>query len=164
MWVRRMSSDGRSVTAVDISPFIDGLPGGQETRRFSTRNASGSTSQAAGLVEALSLGASALLMDEDTCATNFLIRDRRMQALVPSPLEPITPLVDRVRELHREHGVSAVLVLGGSGDYLDVADRVISMNAFQPMDVTEEARRVASRHPTGRSAETGRPLGAENNL
>jgi predicted ABC-class ATPase len=158
--VKIRAEDGRSVTGVDISPFIDGLPGGQETRRFSTRNASGSTSQAAGLVEALSLGASALLMDEDTCATNFLIRDRRMQALVPAPLEPITPLVDRVRELHREHGVSAVLVLGGSGDYLDVADRVISMNAFQPVDVTEEARRVASRHPTGRSAETGRPLGA----
>lgn len=153
--VKIRAEDGRSVTAVDISPFIGDLPGGENTRRFTTRNASGSTSQAAGLAEALEAGASALLMDEDTCATNFLIRDRRMQALVPSELEPITPLVDRIRELHRDAGVSAVLVLGGSGDYLDVADTVIGMDAFRPRDLTERARRVAVDHPTGRTPETG---------
>ncbi|HSG48243.1 MAG TPA: ABC-ATPase domain-containing protein [Longimicrobiales bacterium] len=153
--VKIRAEDGRAVTGVDISPFIDRLPGRDDTRSFTTRNASGSTSQAAGLVEALDAGATALLMDEDTCATNFLIRDRRMQALVPSELEPITPLVDRIRELHRDAGVSAVLVLGGSGDYLDVADTVIGMDAFHPRDLTERARQVAVEHPTGRTPETG---------
>lgn len=156
--VKIRAEDGRSVTGVDISPFIDGLPGGEDTRAFTTRNASGSTSQAAGLVEALGLGAAVLLMDEDTCATNFLIRDRRMQTLVPSELEPITPLVDRIRELYEAHRVSAMLVLGGSGDYLDVADTVIGMDAFRPVDLTEKAREVAEAHPTGRSRETGLPL------
>jgi predicted ABC-class ATPase len=151
--VKIRAEDGRSVTGVDISPFIVGLPGGQSTKRFTTRNASGSTSQAAGLIEALDLGASVLLMDEDTCATNFLIRDRRMQELIPTDREPITPLLDRVVALHREEDVSTVLVLGGSGDYLDVADTVIAMEAFRPLDATGKARRVAFDFPTGRRAE-----------
>lgn len=158
--VKIRAEDGRSVRAVDISPFIDGLPGAQSTTRFTTDNASGSTSQAAALVEALELGASALLMDEDTCATNFLIRDRRMQELVPSELEPITPLLDRIRELHREVGVSAILVLGGSGDYLDVADTVLAMDSFRARDLTARARQVAEEHPTGRTAETSLPFQA----
>ena len=163
--VKLRAEDGRSVAGVDISPFIGDLPGSADssqrrgTRHFSTGNASGSTSQAAALMEALEMGAAALLIDEDSAATNFLIRDRRMQALVPGDREPITPLVDRIQELHRELGVSAVLVLGGSGDYLDVADTVIGMVDYRPQDLTVQAHAVAAAHPTGRLREEGPPLG-----
>lgn len=158
--VRIRAEEGRSVVGVDISPFIGNLPDGQDTRSFSTANASGSTSQAAGLVEALELGAGALLMDEDTCATNFLIRDRRMQELVPPAREPITPLVDRVRWLYEEEGVSSVIVLGGSGDYLDVADTVVGMDAYRAVDLTDRAREVAEGFPTGRITGEGAPAPA----
>jgi predicted ABC-class ATPase len=151
--VKVRAEDGRSVAGVDLSLFIRELPGGRDTRRFSTADASGSTSQAAAMVEALEAGAGALLVDEDTAATNLMIRDRRMQALVPRESEPITPFIDRTRQLHRERGVSSVLVLGGSGDYLDVADTVVAMVDYLPMDVTEQAREVAGRFPTGRLVE-----------
>ena len=158
--VKVRAEDGRSVAGVDISTFIGTLPQGQDTHSFSTLNASGSTSQAAGIVEALEAGATTLLIDEDTAATNFMIRDRRMQALVPKEGEPITPLVDRVRSLWETRGVSCVIVLGGSGDYLDVADTVVAMRDFRPSDVTADARRVASELPTGREREAPGPIEA----
>lgn len=99
------------------------------------------------------MGARVLLIDEDTAATNFMIRDRRMQALMAKAHEPITPFIDRVRQLYTEHGVSTVLVLGGSGDYLDVADTVIAMVAYRPQEVTDRAREVARQYPTGRQPE-----------
>ncbi len=152
------AEDGRSVSGVDISPFIGDLPLGQSTRSFSTGNASGSTSQAAAIVEALESGAAGLLIDEDTAATNFLIRDARMQALVPKQHEPITPFIDRVTRLHTQCGVSTVLVVGGSGDYLDVAGTVIAMEIFRPHDLTTRAKAVAAAHPTGRISEETGPL------
>ena len=158
--VKVRAEDGRSVAGVDISPFIDGLPLGKVTRNFTTPNASGSTSQAAAIVEAIEAGAGVLLVDEDTSATNFMIRDRRMQALVPKPAEPITPFVDRVRTLYERHGVSTVLVLGGSGDYLDVADRVVRMTEYRPEEVSGEAHSIAASLPTGRAAEVSGPLEA----
>ena len=148
--VKIRAEDGRSVQRVDISGFIDGLPFGRDTHAFTTPNASGSTSQAASIVEALEAGARILLIDEDTSATNFMTRDRRMQELVPSSGEPITPFVDRVRVLWSAHDVSTVVVVGGTGDYLDVADAVVRMEAYRPADVTAEARSIAERHPTGR--------------
>ncbi len=151
--VKVRAEDGRAVAGVDISALIGDLPTHQTTRRLSTPNASGSTSQAAAIVEALEAGARVLLIDEDTSATNFMIRDRRMQALVASEDEPITPFVDRIRELYATLGVSCVLVMGGSGDYLDVADTVLAMQAFTPRDVTARARQVALAHPTGRASE-----------
>jgi predicted ABC-class ATPase len=151
--VKIRAEDGRSVVGVDISAFIDTLPLGKDTRFFSTPNASGSTSQAAGILEALEAGARALLIDEDTAATNFMIRDHRMQALVPKDREPITPFIDRVRQLYDGRDVSSILVVGGSGDYLDVADTVIAMHAYRPRLVTGEARQVAAMHPTGRVPE-----------
>ncbi len=160
--VKVRAEDRRSVAGVDISSFIDGLPFDQDTTRFSTENASGSTSQAAAIVEALEAGAQLLLVDEDTSATNFMIRDRRMQRLVPKEGEPITPFVDRVRELYEDRGVSCVLVLGGSGDYLDVADTVLRMTDYAPWDVTEEAKTVAAETPTGRATERKRPLVASS--
>ena len=166
--VKIRAEDGRSVAGVDISPFIGRLPGAEprgeggspsDSRSFSTSNASGSTSQAAAIMEALEAGARVLLVDEDTSATNFMIRDRRMQELVPRAREPITPFVDRVRELHRSLGVSSVLVLGGSGDYLDEADTVLTLDAFQCQEVTARAREVAAGHPTGRIREATGPMG-----
>ncbi len=132
------SEDGRSIFDVDISGFIHDLPFGKDTRTFSTENASGSTSQAAAIVEAMELGSRLLLIDEDTSATNFMIRDARMREMVRK--EPITPLIDVIRSLYSDHGVSTVIVTGGAGDYFDVADTVIVMEDYVPLDVTREAR------------------------
>ncbi|HJL19924.1 MAG TPA: ABC-ATPase domain-containing protein, partial [Sandaracinaceae bacterium LLY-WYZ-13_1] len=153
--VKVRSEDGRSVADVDLRPFIHDLPRGRSTASFRTPDASGSTSLAAGILESMELGAGALLMDEDTCATNLLVRDARMQRLVQH--ETIVPLIDRVRELHRDHGVSTVLALGGSGDYLEVADTVVMMDAYLPHDVTARGREVAAEVPTGRAEEASRP-------
>ena len=122
--VKIRAEDGRSVTGVDISAFLADLPGGTSTSPFSTADASGSTSQAAAIVEALEAGARVLLLDEDTSATNLLVRDARMRALIPADREPITPLVERVGQLHEARGVSTLLVVGGVGDYLAAADTV----------------------------------------
>ena len=156
--VKIRAEDGRRVEQVDISPFIRNLPFGADTRRFSTEEASGSTSQAANIVEALELGARVLLIDEDTSATNFMIRDRRMQALISKDREPITPFIDRVRSLWEDRGVSSVIVVGGAGDYLDVADTVIHMDHYRPLDATAAAREVAARFVTGRLQEDPQPF------
>ncbi|WP_314934670.1 ABC-ATPase domain-containing protein, partial [Actinomyces oris] len=145
--VKVRAADGRAVTGVDLTPFISHLPAGRDTASFTTRNASGSTSQAASIIEAVEAGATTLLLDEDTSATNLLIRDSRMRALVAAEREPITPLVDRITALFRRRGVSTVMVMGGSGDYLDVADRVLLMDAYHLRDVTEQARRVVADQP-----------------
>ena len=132
------AEDGRSVKRVNISPFIKWLPNG-DTRDFSTSHASGSTSQAANIMEAIDHGASLLLIDEDRSATNFMIRDRMMKKLIEK--EPITPFTDRVNELHRR-GVSTILVIGGSGEYLAVADRIYMMEDFLIYDVTERSKSI----------------------
>ena len=143
--VKIRAEDGRSVAGVDISAMIGELPGDRSTADFSTPNASGSTSQAANIAEALEVGASLLLVDEDTSATNFMIRDERMRELVQK--EPISPFIDLVRPLRRTLGVSTVVVVGGVGDYLDVADRVILMEDYEPSDATPRAREVTSKFP-----------------
>jgi len=141
--VKIRAEDGRSVTAVDISPFLNDLPGGKTTRPFSTADASGSTSQAAAIVEAVESGARVLLMDEDTSATNLLVRDERMRQLIPREQEPITPLVERIQQLKSAWNVSTVMVVGGVGDYLAIADVVIAMNNYVPTDVSTQARGLA---------------------
>jgi predicted ABC-class ATPase len=157
--VKIRAEDGRSIAGVDISPFINQLPQDRSTRQFSTPNASGSTSQAANIMEALEAGAKLLLVDEDTAATNFMIRDRRMQQLIAKDKEPITPFIDKVRELYADYGVSTLLVMGGSGDYFDVADTVIAMENFQPDDVTEKAKAIALATHTERISEGGKHFG-----
>jgi len=152
------AADGRSITGTDISPFINNLPFGRPTRAFNTENASGSTSQAAGICEGIEVGARLLLLDEDTSATNFMIRDEKMQKLVTSENEPITPFIDRVKELHTAHGVSTILVMGGSGDYFATADHVIQMADYIPKDVTEKAHTIATEYANGRSVEIAGPL------
>jgi len=143
--VKVRAEDGRSVSGMDISAMIGALPGGRTTEDFSTPNASGSTSQAANIAEALEVGTSLLLVDEDTSATNFMIRDERMRELVRR--EPISPFIDLVRPLHRSLGVSTVVVVGGVGDYLDVADRVILLEDYVPSDATPRSREVTRKFP-----------------
>ncbi|WP_114451861.1 ABC-ATPase domain-containing protein [Halopolyspora algeriensis] len=150
--VKVRAEDGRRVHRVDVSPFVSHLPTGTDTSDFSTDNASGSTSQAASLVESVEAGARVLLLDEDTAATNLMIRDARMQSLVAKESEPLTPFLDLIRPLHRQQGVSTVLVMGGSGDYMDVADRVVMMDSYRTYEITDRAREVAA-NPTGRHAE-----------
>jgi predicted ABC-class ATPase len=151
--VKIRAEDGRRVECVDISPFISNLPYDRSTTAFSTEDASGSTSQAANIMEALESGARVLLLDEDTSATNFMVRDSRMQSLVHKEHEPITPFLDRIRELYDELGVSTVLVMGGCGDYFEVADTVLMMRNYLPREVTEQAKTIAREHPSGRSVE-----------
>lgn len=156
--VKIRAEDERGVTRVDVSAFVSYLPGGKPTDDFSTTAASGSTSQAASTVEALEAGADVLLIDEDTSATNVMIRDARMQRLISPEREPLVPFVDRVRPLYEEHGVSTVLVMGGSGDYLDKADTVILMDAYRADEITDGAHAVAAASAGERTAEhTGFP-------
>src|SRR4028119_782436 len=216
--VKIRAEDGRSVAGVDISPFINYLPQGRDTAQFYTENASGSTSQAANIIEALEVGrrkfgnehctrfngdrkkeegrrkkeegrrkkeegrgqkeeaqsfvlerqlvaiseedlVPVLLVDEDTAATNFMIRDRRMQELIAKDKEPITPFIDKVKLLYADCGVSTILVMGGSGDYFDVADTVIAMQNFQADDVTEKAKKIAINYSISRAAEGGENFG-----
>jgi predicted ABC-class ATPase len=157
--VKIRAEDGRRVEKVDITPFISNLPSQKDTSAFSTENASGSTSQAVNILEALEAGSRLLMMDEDSCATNFMIRDERMQKLVPKEKEPITPFIDQVRNLHREHGVSTILVIGGSGDYFDVADTVISMENYLPHLVTDRAKAIAAADPSPRTPEVAGGFG-----
>lgn len=151
--VKIRAADGRSIEKTDISAFINHLPFQKDTSAFCTDNASGSTSQAAGIAEAVEIGTTALLMDEDTSATNFMIRDARMQQLVSEQQEPITPFIDKVRWLFTEKGISTVLVMGSSGDYFSVADHVIQMETYRPRDVSARAKQIAAEYPSGRAEE-----------
>lgn len=157
--VKIRAEDGRSVEKVNINPFINHLPQEKDTIQFSTENASGSTSQAANIIEALEMGSKLLLIDEDTSATNFMIRDERMQELVSKDKEPITPFVDKVKKLFLDLGVSTILVMGGSGDYFDVADTVIMMDNYQPRCVTHLAKEIVLKHGKKRVDEGGEHFG-----
>ncbi|MBN1431170.1 MAG: ABC-ATPase domain-containing protein [Methanomicrobiaceae archaeon] len=151
--VKIRSEDGRRIESVDISPFISNLPFREDSRRFSTDNASGSTSQAANIIESIEAGAKVFLIDEDTSATNFMIRDKRMQKLISKENEPITPFIDRIRELYDDFGISSVVVAGGCGDYIDVADTVICMKDYHPFDVTKKAKDIAKQDREKRTPE-----------
>lgn len=138
---------GRRVLKTDISLFINNLPLGRDTNSFCANNASGSTSQAANVMEAIEAGAEILLMDEDTCATNFMMRDAKMRQLVDKKDEPITTFIDRVRPLYEQKNVSTILALGGVGEYFDVSDAVIQMLNYEAFDVTIQARQIAAASP-----------------
>ncbi len=141
------SEDGRSICGTDISPFIRRLPGRKDTRYFSTEDASGSTSQAANLMESIEAGSRLLLIDEDTSATNFMIRDRLMQQVVAPEEEPIIPFIERVRSLYEDFGISSIIVAGSSGSYFHVADQIIQMKEYVPYDITERAKKAAADFP-----------------
>ena len=137
------AEDGRAITKTDISLFINNLPNGKSTVNFYTENASGSTSQAANIVEGIESGTRLFLIDEDTSATNFMIRDSIMQQLVAKDKEPITPFIDVARSLYNKKGISTILVAGSSGDFFDIADLVIQMDNYEPFEVTEKAKAIS---------------------
>lgn len=138
------AEDGRVIHKNDISLFINNLPNGKDTKVFSSENASGSTSQAANIVEGIESGTKLFLIDEDTSATNFMIRDDVMQRLVAKEKEPITPFIEVVKGLYEEKKISTIIVVGSSGDYFDIADTVIQMDSYEPKDVTEKAKSLSS--------------------
>lgn len=145
--VKIRAEDGRSIRHTDISMFINDLPNGKDTHAFYTEDASGSTSQAANIVEAMEAGATAFLIDEDTSATNFMIRDELMQQVIHRDMEPITPFIERACDLYQGRGISTVLVAGSSGAYFQIADRIIQMDRYVPRDITKQAKEAARAYP-----------------
>ena len=137
------AEDGRAITKTDISLLINNLPNGKDTKKFYTENASGSTSQAANIIEGIESGTKLFLIDEDTSATNFMIRDSVMQQLVSKDKEPITPFIDVARSLYKQKGISTILVAGSSGDFFDIADLVIQMDNYEPYEVTKKAKALS---------------------
>ncbi len=135
------------MTDTDISLFINHLPSGRDTARFSTLDASGSTSQAANIVEALEAGGKVLLMDEDTSATNFMVRDELMQAVISRDQEPITPFLERAGDLWKEAGISLILVVGSCGAYFHIADQVVQMDAYHAKDITAQSKAALEGRP-----------------
>ncbi len=146
------AEDGRSIKRTDISMFINNLPNKKDTKAFYSEDASGSTSQAANVIEGMESGAKVFLIDEDTCATNFMIRDELMQRVVCREEEPITPFIERARFLYEKCGISSVLVAGSSGAYFYIADTVIQMDRYVPRDITEFAKKEAADYAAGAKA------------
>lgn len=145
--VKIRAEDGRSIRGIDISMFINGLPNGKNTEHFETDDASGSTSQAANVIEAMEAGSRVFLIDEDTSATNFMIRDELMQSVVGRESEPITPYIDRLRELYENYGISSIIVAGSSGSYFHKADHIIQMRQYIPDEITNFAKVKAAEYP-----------------
>lgn len=141
------AEDGRSIKKTDISMFINDLPNRKDTKGFYTEDASGSTSQAANVIESMEAGASVMLIDEDTSATNFMIRDELMQRVIHRDMEPITPFIDRIRELYQTYGISTVIVAGSSGAYFHIADTIVQMDRYEPKEITELAKEAAKDFP-----------------
>ena len=159
--VKVRAEDGRCITDVDISLFIRDLPNGKDTVRFSTQDASGSTSQAANVIEALEAGSRLLLIDEDTSATNFMVRDELMARVVSRDKEPITPFISRIRDLSEKAGVSTILVAGSSGAFFHVADTVIQMDRYVPLEITAHAKSAAYEDSGTRQDAGGAELSAD---
>lgn len=148
--VKLRAEDGRFIKDTDISLFINDLPNGKDTKHFSTEDASGSTSQAAGIVESMEAGSRLILLDEDTSATNFMVRDAFMQQVVSPEKEPITPFVSRAVELYEKAGMSTILVAGSSGAFFHIADTVIQMDCYVPVDITEKAKQLCGQFPVSK--------------
>lgn len=152
--LKMRSEDGRFIKDVDISMFINDLPNKKDTRCFSTEDASGSTSQAAGIIEGMEAGSRVFLLDEDTSATNFMVRDAFMQRVVSPDKEPITPFLSRARALYEQAGISTILVAGSSGAFFHIADTVIQMDNYRPVDITEKAKALCASFPISEETPT----------
>ena len=145
--VKLRSEDGRFIKDVDISMFINDLPNKKDTRCFSTLDASGSTSQAAGIVESMEAGSHLFLLDEDTSATNFMVRDAFMQQVIQREKEPITPFLERAEDLYKKAGISTILVAGSSGAFFNIADTIIQMDNYVPKDITASVKKLCNQYP-----------------
>ena len=145
--VKLRSEDGRFIKDVDISMFINDLPNKKDTRCFSTLDASGSTSQAAGIAESMEAGSHLFLLDEDTSATNFMVRDAFMQQVIQREKEPITPFLERAEDLYKKAGISTILVAGSSRAFFHIADTIIQMDNYVPKDITASVKKLCSQYP-----------------
>lgn len=145
--VKLRSEDGRFIKDVDVSMFINDLPNKKDTRCFSTLDASGSTSQAAGIVESMEAGSHLFLLDEDTSATNFMVRDAFMQQVIQREKEPITPFLERAEDLYKKAEISTILVAGSSGAFFHIADTIIQMDNYVPKDITASVKKLCSQYP-----------------
>ncbi len=152
------SEDGRFIKDVDISLFINDLPNKKDTSCFSTEDASGSTSQAAGIIEGIEAGSKVFLLDEDTSATNFMVRDSFMQKVIAREKEPITPFLERAGDLYHKAGISTILVAGSSGAFFHIADTVIQMDSYYPLDITHMVKTLCSQYPLPEILCAGIPL------
>lgn len=141
------AEDGRKITNTDISLFINHLPNGKNTESFCTLDASGSTSQAANIIEGIEAGSELFLIDEDTSATNFMVRDELMQKIVAREKEPITPFLERAKDLYEKAGISTILVVGSCGSYFYIADKIIQMDSYKALDITEETKEIIRKYP-----------------
>lgn len=146
--VKLRAEDGRYIEDTDISLFINDLPNGKDTCHFTTEDASGSTSQAAGIVEGMFSGCRTFLIDEDTCAANFMVRDELMQQVIHRKKEPITPFIERAKQLFEQCGISTILVAGSSGAFFHIADTVIQMDSYHPVDITGKVRETLNAFPS----------------
>lgn len=144
--VKIRAEDGRSIEKTNISNFINNLPHKKDTTKFSTENASGSTSQACNIVEAIEMGADLLLIDEDTSATNFMVRDRKIQELISHEKEPITPFIEKVVALRKQLDISTIIVVGGLGDYFSVSDHVLMLDEYHVLDITKKAKEIDAKY------------------
>ena len=153
--VKLRAEEGRFIRGMDISLFINDLPNKKDTRSFSTQDASGSTSQAAGVMESIEAGSSLFLIDEDTSATNFMVRDDFMQQVISREKEPITPFLERARELYENAGVSTILVAGSSGAFFYIADRILQMDCYRPVDITENVKALCGQYKEPRTMAPG---------
>lgn len=153
--VKLRAEEGRFIRNLDISMFINDLPNGKDTKTFSTQDASGSTSQAGAVIEGLEAGSRLFLIDEDTSATNFMVRDEFMQEVISREKEPITPFLERARDLYEKAGVSTILVAGSSGAFFYIADQVIQMDAYRPVDITERVKELCKAHRAPRTQAPG---------
>jgi predicted ABC-class ATPase len=153
--VKLRAEDGRSIRSVDISLFINDLPNKKDTSSFSTPDASGSTSQAAGVVENMEAGSRLFLIDEDTSATNFMLRDDFMQQVISREKEPITPFLERARDLYEKEGISTILVAGSSGAFFYIADKILQMDCYRPMDITDHVKKLCLEHAAPRTQAPG---------
>lgn len=153
--VKLRAEEGRSIRNTDISLFINDLPNKKDTVSFSTADASGSTSQAAGVVESMEAGSRLFLIDEDTSATNFMVRDDFMQQVISREKEPITPFLERARDLYERAGISTILVAGSSGAFFYIADRILQMDCYKPVDITERVKALCGEHLAPRTKAPG---------
>lgn len=145
--VKLRAEDGRAVRGVDISLFINDLPNKKDTTSFTTADASGSTSQAAAVVESMEAGTKLLLVDEDTSATNFMVRDELMQQVISKDKEPITPFIERIGGLYEKANISTIMVAGSSGAFFYIADKILLMDCYRTVDITKKVKELCKKYP-----------------
>ena len=136
--IKITAEDGRCINNVDISPFIKWIPN-KNPEDFSTTHASGSISQAANIMEAINMGVSLFLIDEDKTAANFMFKDPYMKEILAN--DPIVPFFDRIRQLYRDMNISCILVIGSNSEYLYKADHVLLMDEYTIYDINDKIKK-----------------------